>query len=162
MLKEVVVMAYTVRQIGNVALMDLPKTSFLSSRKISPEAVLRCYDWAIRMRDEGRCVIGGFQSALEKDVLRFLLKGTQPIVLVLARRMLKIIPEDLRHPVASGRLLIVSPFSDRIKRSDSSTAETRNRFILEHSTHHVFGSVDPNGHLAQLIPALSIDSVERL
>ena len=92
-LKEVVVMAYTVRQVGNAALMDLAKTSFLSSRKISPEAILRCYDWAIRMRDEGRCVISGFQSALEKDVLRFLLKGTQPIVLVLARRMFKIIPE---------------------------------------------------------------------
>ena len=155
-------MAQTVRMIGNVALMDLPKTSFLSSRKISPEAVLRCYDWAIRMRDEGRCVISGFQSDLEKDVLRFLLKGTQPIVLVLARRLFKIIPDDLRQPVVSGRLLIVSPFSDRIKRSDSSTAETRNRFIIEHSTHHVFGSVDPNGHLARLIPALPIDSVEHL
>ena len=74
----------------------------------------------------------------------------------------QIFPEDLRRPVASGRLLIVSLFSDRIKRSDSSTAETRNRFILEHSTHHVFGSVDPNGHLARLIPALPIDSVECL
>ena len=155
-------MAQTVRMIGNVALMDLPKTSFLSSRKISPEAVLRCYDWAIRMRDEGWCVISGFQSALEKDVLRFLLKGTQPIVLVLARRLFKIIPEDLRQPVASGRLLIVSPFSDKIKRSDCSTAETRNRFILEHSTHHVFGSVDSNGHLARLIPTLPTDSVESL
>ena len=155
-------MVYTVRQIGNAALMDLSKTSFLSSRKISPEAILRCYDWAIRMRDEGRCVISGFQSALEKDVLRFLLKGTQPIVLVLARRLFKIIPEDLRQSVASGRLLIVSPFSDRIKRSDSSTAETRNRFILEHSAHHVFGSIDPNGHLAELILTLATDSVELL
>ena len=151
-----------VQMVGDAKLMDLPKTSFLSSRKISPEAVLRCYDWAIRMRDEGRCVISGFQSALEKDVLRFLLKGMQPIVLVLARRLFKIIPEDLRRPVASGRLLIVSPFSDKIKRSDSSTAETRNRFILEHSTHHVFGSIDPNGHLADLIPTLPTDSVERL
>jgi len=53
-------------------------------------------DWAAKVRDAGICVIGGFQSALEKDVLRVLLKeGTQPVVMVLARKLWRIIPNTL-------------------------------------------------------------------
>ena len=48
---------------------------------------MRCLDWATRMRDEGVCVMSGFQSPLEKEVLNILLKGISPLILVLARRM---------------------------------------------------------------------------
>lgn len=44
-------------------------------------------DWATRMRDEEVCVMSGFQSPLEKEALNILLKGTSPLILVLARRM---------------------------------------------------------------------------
>ena len=36
------------------------------------------------MRDSDACVMSGFQSPLEKDVLRFLLRGKVPIILALA------------------------------------------------------------------------------
>ena len=69
-----------VQMIGNAGLMGLPKTAFLSSRKVAPAAVMRCYDWATGMRGSGSagrlalsCVVGGFQSALERDVLKLLL-----------------------------------------------------------------------------------------
>jgi hypothetical protein len=71
--------------IGNNEILKLPKTAFLCSRKVSASVVLKCYDWAIAQRDAGHCVISGFHSQLEKDVLHYLLKGTQPIILVLAR-----------------------------------------------------------------------------
>ena len=68
-----------VQMIGNAGLMGLPKTAFLSSRKVAPAAVMRCYDWATGMRGSGSagrlalsCVVGGFQSALERDVLKLL------------------------------------------------------------------------------------------
>jgi hypothetical protein len=40
---------------------------------------------AIAQRESGNCVISGFHSQIEKDVLHYLLKGNQPIIVFLAR-----------------------------------------------------------------------------
>ena len=42
-----------VQMIGNAGLMGLPKTAFLSSRKVAPQDVMQCYDWATGMRGGG-------------------------------------------------------------------------------------------------------------
>ncbi len=139
------------QMIGNAALMGLPKTAFLSSRKVAPQDVMRCYDWATGVRDTDTCIMGGFQSALEKDVLRFLLRGKAPIVLVLARKLWSKVPEELREPLGEGRLLVVSPVS--AARASASTAMSRNRWILENCDEVVIGSLDSNGSLARLIAA---------
>ena len=55
--------------IGNIDLLKLPKTAFLCSRKVPATVVLKCYDWAIEQREEGNCIISGFHSVIEKDVL---------------------------------------------------------------------------------------------
>ena len=72
---------------GNTELLKLPKTAFLCSRNIPASAVLKCYDWAIKQRGKGNCVISGFHSKIEKDVFHYLLAGTQPVIMVLARGM---------------------------------------------------------------------------
>lgn len=41
--------------LGDESILDLPKVGFLSSRKVPPAAVMKCYDWATEMRDEGTC-----------------------------------------------------------------------------------------------------------
>ena len=64
--------------LGNTAIWDLPRTAFLCSRNVPAAQVLKCYDWAIAMRDAGTCVLLGAHSQLEKDVLHYLLKGDQP------------------------------------------------------------------------------------
>ena len=51
--------------LGNKELLKLPKTAFLASSTIPVDMVLKCYDWAVKMRDEGRCAISGFSSRLE-------------------------------------------------------------------------------------------------
>ena len=43
-----------IQMVGNAALMALPKVAFLSSRRVAPAAVMRCYDWATGMRGGGR------------------------------------------------------------------------------------------------------------
>ena len=73
--------------LGNQTLLCLPKTAFLASSTIPVEMVMCCYDWAIRMRKQGRCVISGFSSRLERDVWNFLVKCQQPIILVLGRSL---------------------------------------------------------------------------
>ena len=73
--------------LGNPEILKLEKVAFLSSRKVPPAAVMKCYDWATEMRDQGVCVMGGFQSPLERDVLTLLLQGKQPVIWVLARKL---------------------------------------------------------------------------
>lgn len=114
---------------GNQSLLSLPKTAFLASNTIPVEMVLKCYDWASQMRDEGRCVISGFSSRLEKDVLNLLKDGTQPIILVLAREMYKRIPPELQQLIDSGRLLMISTSSSSRQSKDS--ASQRNQYVCE-------------------------------
>ena len=149
------------QMLGNAALMERPKVAFLSSRKVAPAAVMRCYDWATGMRGGGSagrlalpCVVGGFQSALERDVLKLLLPdGGPPIVMVLARGMWRSVPVEYREAINAGRMLVVSPFSQGVVRVSKETAEKRNGWILDHCDEAVFASLDPNGSLARLVAA---------
>jgi len=118
-----------VEYLGNRELLKLKKTAFLASSTISSETVLRCYDWATEMRNRGECVVSGFSSKLEQDVLHFLLKGSQPIIVVLARRMYRIIPDGLKEPLAQNRLLIISV--NNAVRQSKVTAMARNKYVCE-------------------------------
>ncbi len=164
-------MIANVQKIGNAALMERPKVAFLSSRRVAPAAVMRCYDWATGMRGGGGgatvlpvaatsattpagCVIGGFQSALERDVLKLLLPdGGPPIVMVLARGMWRSVPVEYREAINAGRMLVVSPFSQGVVRVSKETAEKRNGWILDSCDEAVFASLDPDGSLARLVAA---------
>lgn len=115
--------------LGNRDLLELPKTAFLASNTISSETVLRCYDWATEMRRQGRCVVSGFSSKLERDVLHFLLKGNQPIIIALARKMYKALPTDLKAAIEQNRLLIIS--TSQAARQSRTTAMARNRYVCE-------------------------------
>lgn len=64
--------------IGNEGLLKLQKVAFLSSRNIAAQTVLACYDWATEQRKAGQCVISGFHSQLEKDVLHPLARFCKP------------------------------------------------------------------------------------
>lgn len=113
--------------LGNKELLTMQKTAFLASGTIAPDVVLRCYDWATD-EHEG-CVVSGFSSKLEQDVLHFLLKSKTPVIMVLARRMYREIPEELKVPLEQGRLLIIST-STAIRQSRA-TALARNRYICD-------------------------------
>ena len=134
-----------IEYLGNQELLKLRKTAFLASNIISSEMVLKCYDWATEMRQRGVCVISGFSSKLEQDVLHFLLKGTQPIILVLARRMYRNIPEELQEALRQNRLLIISTSS--AVRQSKVTAMTRNRYVCETADKIMFVGVTEDSSL---------------
>lgn len=115
--------------LGNKELLQQPKTAFLAATTIPPDRVLQCYDWAQQMCLENQCVISGFSSHLEKKVLHFLLKGGQPIIIVLAGRLYRHIPTELQTPLNDGRLLIISTSSS--VRQSKATAAARNRYVCE-------------------------------
>lgn len=141
--------------------MNYPKTAFLCSRKIPASAVLKCYDWAIEQREKGNCVISGFHSRLEKDVLYYLFKGSQPVILALARGLKVRLEPELKKPLDAGRLLIVSPFEKSVKRITRATSQTRNRFMIELANRITIGYASPGGQLEGLLKGVE-KPVERL
>lgn len=136
---------------GNYDLLKHHKTAFLCSRKVPASIVLKCYDWAIEQRETGNCIISGFHSQLEKDVLHYLLKGRQPIIVALARGMKEKIDEEFRKPVEQGRLLIITPFEKKIKRVTEETAAIRNKFMIELADEVVVGFISKGGMLQKAI-----------
>ena len=137
--------------LGDRSIWDLPKTAFLCSRKVPAAQVLKCYDWAIAMREAGKCVMLGAHSQLETDVLHYLLKGTQPVVLVLARGMKKRMERTLVPEIENGRLLVIAPLSESVKRVTQETARLRNRFMLENAERVIVGHASEGGSITDLL-----------
>jgi len=137
-----------IEYLGNKALLDVPKTAFLASNNYGSKDVLRCYDWATEMRDRGECVVSGFSSPLEQDILPFLLKGTQPIIIVLARRMYQQCPPKWQAALDADRLLIVSV--SQSPRQSKATALARNRYILELCDKAVLVGINKTSSLYEL------------
>lgn len=134
--------------LGNQSLLNLRKIAFLASSTIPPEMVLRCYDWAAGKHEEGECVISGFSSKLEQDILHFLLKAKCPVIVVLARRMYKEIPEALKEPLEQNRLLIIS--TNNAARQSKATALARNKYICEQADDILFVGVTEQSSLFPL------------
>lgn len=140
-----------VDHIGNIELLELQKTAFLCSREIPASVVLKCYDWAIAQREQGKCIIGGFHSKIEKDVLHYLLKGGQPIIVAMARGLKKRIEPELKSELEKGRLLIVSPFEKEIKRITTETAMIRNQLMIDFADNITVGFISKAGNLDKLL-----------
>ena len=136
----------TIQYLGNKELLKLKKTAFWASNIIAPEMVLRCYDWAAG-KHEG-CVVSGFSGKLERDVLHFLLKAKCPIILVLARQMYKVIPDELKEALEQDRLLIIS--TTNAIRQSKVTALARNKYICEIADEIIFVGVNEKSSLNSL------------
>ena len=134
--------------LGNKELLKLPKTAFLASSTIPTDMVLKCYDWATQMAKKEQCIISGFSSHLEKEVLHFLMKGRCPIILVLARQMYKQIPTDLQPLLDANRLLIISV--SKAVRQSKATAYARNKYICEKADKILFVGVTEKSSLCSL------------
>ena len=132
--------------LGNKELLKQKKTAFLASSTIPPDMVLRCYDWAAG-KHEG-CVVSGFSSKLEKDVLHFLIKAKCPIIIVLARQIYKVIPEELKEVLEQDRLLIIS--TTNAVRQSKVTALARNKHICKIADSILFVGVTTNSSLYPL------------
>jgi predicted Rossmann fold nucleotide-binding protein DprA/Smf involved in DNA uptake len=115
--------------LGNKDLLKRKKWGFLASRQVASNEVLLCYDWATERSKSGDCVVSGFSSKMEKDVLHFLLKGKSPIIMVLARRMYAKLPEEWRNAISEGRMLIIS--TSQSVRQSRQTALFRNQYVTE-------------------------------
>jgi hypothetical protein len=111
----------------------------------------KCYDWAIEQREKGVCVISGFHSQIEKDVLHYLLKGNQPIIVALARGLKEKLEPEFEAPLAQGRLLIISSFDKSVQRVTEQTAEIRNKLMIELADNITVSYASKGGNLEKLL-----------
>jgi len=136
--------------LGEPGLLRRPLVALLCSRKCPGELILKTYDLARRLRDQGICVISGFHTPMEKEALHFLLKGVQPIIIAPARSLQGMrIPTAYRRPLAQGRLLLVSPFPAGERRVTAELAAERNRLVGALAGRVVVVYAQPGGRLEQ-------------
>lgn len=144
--------------LGNKDLLKREKWGFLASRHVASNKVLLCYDWATERSKSGDCVVSGFSSKMEKDVLHFLLKGEQPVIMVLARQMYKVVPADLKEALEQNRLLIIS--TSNAARQSRATASARNRYVCEMTEQVVLVGTDASLGLRSLAEAFRAKTCE--
>ena len=141
----------TLTALGNLALLSQPKTALFCSVRCPGDAILGAYDTARRLRDEGVTVISGFHSPVEKECLRILLRGKQPIIICLARALAKIrVPAAWRSALDSGRLLLLSPFEKLPRRPTTESAHSRNELVAALSDEVLIIHAEPGGSIARI------------
>jgi predicted Rossmann fold nucleotide-binding protein DprA/Smf involved in DNA uptake len=136
--------------VGSLDLLALPKTALFCSARCPGDAILRAYDQAARWRDAGRCIISGFHSPVEKECLRILLRGNQPIILCPARSLPMREPTEWRQPLADGRMLILSGFRAAENRITTELAACRNELVAALADEVWFAHIAPGSLTEQL------------
>ena len=141
----------TLTALGNLGSLSQPATSLFCSVRYPGEAILSAYDTARKLRDEGVTVISGFQSPVEKECLRILLRGKQPIIICLPRSLVKIrIPKEWREALDAGRLLILSPFEKRPRRPTLESARQRNELVAALADEVLIIHATRGGHIERI------------
>jgi predicted Rossmann fold nucleotide-binding protein DprA/Smf involved in DNA uptake len=115
---------------GNGELLGRPLLAVICSAKCPGSVVIKTFDAIRELRDAGITVAGGFHSPMEQDCLDFLLRGEQPVIICLAKGLGRTrVPALWRAALDVGRLLVVSPFAENVRRTTKAQAQTRNEFV---------------------------------
>jgi predicted Rossmann fold nucleotide-binding protein DprA/Smf involved in DNA uptake len=141
--------------LGDKALLKRRKTALFCSARSPGDAILRAHDAAGRMRDEGVATISGFHSPIERECLRILLRGKQPIIICPARAIEGMrVSSDLRPAFDAGRILFLSPFVGSPTRVTREAAIRRNEVVAALADEAFIAYVAPNGATARLASML--------
>ena len=147
--------------IGPVALLAARKTALFCSARSPGTAILRAHDTARRLRDEGVTVISGFHSPIERECLRILLRGRQPIIICPARAIEAMrIPTECRAAFDAGRVLFLSPFTKEPKRVTQDSAARRNEFVAALADEAYIAHISTGGLTAQIAQMLTAWKVQ--
>jgi predicted Rossmann fold nucleotide-binding protein DprA/Smf involved in DNA uptake len=106
---------------------------------------------AEKLRDDGITVISGFHSPIERECLKILLEGKQPIIVCPARMIGKMrVPAEWKPALESGRLLILSRFGRSPRRADTGSARRRNELVAALSDEVLIIHAEPGGSIERI------------
>lgn len=129
-----------------------PWLALFCSERCPGDLIVKACDVATALRDAAVPVISGFHSPVERECLRILLRGTQPIMVSPARSIERLrLSSEWRGPIREGRLLLVSPFGAKQVRITAVLAMRRNEFVAALARAVLVVYADPGG----LIDALT-------
>ena len=149
--------------IGSPEILGEKKVGLLCSVRCPGDAILRAYDAARKLRDESVTVVSGFHSPVEKECLRILLRGKQPIIVCLARALEKIrLPANWRSAVEAGRLLLISRFEKRPRRPTKESSQRRNEIVAALSDEVLIIHAESGGSVARISQMVDLWKVPRL
>lgn len=138
-------------KIVNINILNNRKVALFSSERCPASLIMVAQDMAYRLNDAGITVIQGGHSPVEKECLRVLLKGSQPIIICPARSMEKMrIPKVWKEHIESGRLQIVSPFKNQ-HRVTANLAWERNLFMADLADEIIIIHASPDSKTMKLV-----------
>lgn len=141
--------------VGNLDLLANYKTALFCSARTPGDALLRTFDTARRFRDDGVTVISGFHSPIEKECLRILLRGRQPIIICPARAIETMrIPSECRPAFEAGRLLFLSRFIGQPRRVTRESALRRNELVAALADEACIAYAAPGGYTERIVECL--------
>jgi len=132
-------------------LSESKSVAFFCSRSCPGDIIINAQDWANAREPEGPTIVSGFHTPVERDVLRILVRGRVPVLLVLGRSLTGWrAPVELRKAIDDGSLQVFSPFPAMESRTTVKTAESRNRHILTLCKAALFAHASPGGKTEML------------
>lgn len=116
--------------LGNPEVLKGRLLALFCSVRCPGNLILQTYDLARELRESKIAVISGFHSPMEKECLRLLLRGTQPVVICPAQSIEQLrLPREWKTPIAEGRSLLLSPFTAKQSRTALDLARKRNDIV---------------------------------
>lgn len=113
---------------GDRGLLSRPSVGLLASVRVPPDLILPALDGLATLGRAGVTIIGGFQTPLEKAILRGLIRRGDYAVVCLSTTLAgHRFPPAWSTAIDAGRLLVVSAVEQR--RATSSAAIVRNQLI---------------------------------
>jgi len=142
--------------VGPAELLTGRKVALFCSARTPGEAILRAHDAARRMRDEGVTLISGFHSPIEKECLKILLRGKQPIIICPGRAIEAMrIPAGCRAAFDAGRVLFLSPFGKQPRRVTKESALRRNEVVAALADEAYVAHIETGGKTDQIVRKLT-------
>lgn len=115
---------------GDLSILQNRMVGLICSVQCPGSIILKTFDLIRKLRDEGIVMVGGFHSPMEKDCLDLLLRGPQPLVICMPKRLRRVhLSPALRHALSEGRLLLISRFGDEIRSATAQRARERNDLV---------------------------------
>jgi predicted Rossmann fold nucleotide-binding protein DprA/Smf involved in DNA uptake len=136
---------------GDVAILARPTLALLCSAKAPAAIILHVHDLAQRWRVAGPVILSGFHAPPEAEALQVLLHGPQPVIVCPARSLVRMrLTPAYRAALDAGRLLLLSPFPETVRRATTRTAVRRNRLVVALADEVLIAHAHPGSKTAQL------------
>jgi len=136
---------------GNLSFLHNRMVAFFCSQRCPGSVLAKIYDLAQILSQRPITLVGGFQSPVEQEFLNRFLKSAMSAIVCPAKHLhgMRLKPE-WQEPMLQGRLLLLSPFGDSVRRTTRAIAQQRNRFVAALADESLIAFASPDGAIQEV------------